>query len=298
MELRGRPKRDSSKRMARYWRSLSELTAEFEAMGLSLAQPGFYDEPAFRAAEDRDPELLFSYGRFVARREYSNPYLEKARREIPFIAQQFHAALSAQGTLGACVNASMALSRILDQEGFWNFCEVGGVHIEYPASSGLKATTFQQVGAGPMTSGHGWIHAPPFRVVDITLRQQPYAGAEAQFIPSIVLAKSSPAVSADPSDVITPSSCYELSQQGIAPRAMLERVHGTWREFTRCFPPTLVEHEGTKIKYVPFKISVSDKPLSQITNQTYQGRYPSQVYQDMQPALAAFRAAASASTTP
>src|SRR5258706_142175 len=98
-----------------------KLCAMYDDFRIDRTKPGFYDDKRFLRAESVDPSFIESYGRFVESRPCDEAYLVRSRNEIPEISSLVHRELVADGRLGACVDIGMILSRILEQEGFWNY---------------------------------------------------------------------------------------------------------------------------------------------------------------------------------
>lgn len=108
--------------MVNFWDDHAAIENDFTARQIPTAEPGFYDHPSFVAAERQNGAYLFNYSRFVADRSYSSTYLTRVRKELPLIAHAFFEELKAMGRKGACVDASLILSRILEREGIWSCC--------------------------------------------------------------------------------------------------------------------------------------------------------------------------------
>src|SRR6266511_5404545 len=115
-----------------------KLSQEFARHGIDVTKPGFYDDPQFLEQEKSNPDFLDNYASFVRNRPYDGAYLVKARAEIPVIAEAVHAELVTDGRLGACVDVGMMLSRILEQEGYWNYQVKGSLTIEFPPKHVIK----------------------------------------------------------------------------------------------------------------------------------------------------------------
>src|SRR5258708_5001250 len=115
----------------------ADLQAMYRSYGIDATYPGFYDDKKFIRAESVDPAFLETYARYVESRPYDDPYLSRARREIPIIAEGVWGELVADGRLGACIDIGMILSRILEQEGFWNYMVKGSLTMHFPPAAKL-----------------------------------------------------------------------------------------------------------------------------------------------------------------
>lgn len=278
--------------MANYSESYEVVLRDFQRQGIPIEVPGFYDHPAFMMRESRDKTYLNNYARFVQKRLYSQEYLKRAEIEVPVIADAFQAELAKNGRIGACVDASMALSRILEREGFWNYAVNGALVIELPKSSGNERIEFWafDMTIRKFAAGHAWIFVPPFSVIDITVKQQPYEPAHIPFIPDKIHSLIGPTFRAGARDIMSPSATAYFYSQGIAQSDFLTAARADLPKFLTTFPGFLVTWEQTIFRYVSVGIGASDCPLEGITNMRYGNRYAIDVYNDIiKPQLASIR---------
>lgn len=156
--------------------SYDACTTLFREHDIDMTHPGFYDDPNFLQAEEDDSSFLDNYALFVRTKPLTDDYLRSARREIPFIAEVVRGELVADGRLGACIDISMMLSRVLEQEGYWNYQVKGSLTIRFPRESGIPTKYFwsYDVVQTPFAAAHSWLVVPPFTIVDVAVRQQPY----------------------------------------------------------------------------------------------------------------------------
>ena len=66
--------------------TLEQLEQEFRRLGIDYEQPGFYESPAFRGAEERDGRFLDRYSEYNERRSYTPGYLEHVTTIVPRLA--------------------------------------------------------------------------------------------------------------------------------------------------------------------------------------------------------------------
>ena len=167
-----------------------QLTDLFHKHGIDCSKPGFCDDPNFLKLEQKDPRFLENYALYVQSKCYEADYLEKAERAIRICAEKLYDAISKDGRLGACVDASTMLSRMLDELGIWSYVTNSTVKTSFPKNTGIKPIWFwvPHQGSG-MAAAHSVVVAPPFEIVDLTLKMQPYESGVAQHIPEIVFAK-------------------------------------------------------------------------------------------------------------
>ncbi len=276
--------------MTQYFEPFAAVAQDFESRCIPIDRPGFYDHPAFTAMEGQDPRYLNNYARFVQRKVYDKAYLSRVRSEVPFIAELFRTELVKNGRLGACVDASMALSRILDSEGFWNYCVKGALTVTYPRGSGQSPSRFYSIDEGNFAAGHAWIVAPPFHVLDITIKQQPYNPACLPHLPDSILAEHGEPLRPQPEHVMSPIVIAHFRSRGVSRSKMLEASTPGLGRFLATFPPYMVKWQQTDLDYVTVAIGASDKPLKEIVNMRYEGRYAIEVYEQIiKPQLVARR---------
>jgi hypothetical protein len=248
-----------------------------------MTHPGFYDDPNFLRAEAADPSFLENYATFVRTHPLDDDYRARARREIPFIAEVVHNELVADGRLGACIDIGMMLSRILEQEGYWNYQVKGSLTIQFPPESCIPKKYFWSfdVVQEPFAAAHSWLVAPPFAIVDIAVRQQAYDEGR-DFLPDAVVTERVKPSTSSLRDLFSSSYCHVMRVQfGLAPnRIVLEREPRLIR-FQRHFPPELVIHERTRIKYIPVAIGAPDSPLAEMENWRVNGRVARELYYDV-----------------
>lgn len=253
--------------------------------------PGFYDHPNFIEEETRFPEFLNNYARFVQTQAYDNDYLERSRREIPVIANALHDELLRDGRQGACVDMSGVFSRILEREGLWNFVVKGSLTVSFPENSGIGNRYFWSVDNGEFVAGHAWLFAPPFSVVDLTLKQQQRDQQELQYFPDHLLAEGASVGNAETRDIVSPKIIRALIRQGVQEEDFLSTINPTMEKFVNTFETYFIESENTTFKYVPVATTAPDCPLEEMFGISENGRSAIDIYNEsVVPALNAIRA--------
>jgi hypothetical protein len=278
--------------MADFWDSFEAVSRDFTARGIRTVEPGFYDDPNFVAAEKSNPAYLFNYARFVYCQGYTADYLACVRREVPVIANAFVLEVQRAGRLGACVDASMILSRMLEREGIWNYCVKGSLHIVPPASSGVGSQSFWAFAGNGIPTGHAWIYAPPFEVIDTTVRLQPYGNGITAFIPDFIVSEGAQRIAASEKELISPELHALLTARGLRQGAMLSVVDSNVQCFGNTFRSHSVRRQQTEFRYVVSGVTAGDAPLERTTNLRFGNRSALEVYEDVvRPALHKFRQA-------
>ncbi len=154
--------------------NVSKLEQLFRGLAIDFSAPEFYNHPEFLAAETKNPEFLWEYADYVRSRSYSEEYILKASGSVPGIVQFLFDALFADGRLGACLDISLAASKILEKYGFWNVIQTGSLTAELPNARSRKIRRrpeFMPPGRNAK-GGHAWLVVPPFIHVVLTVTRQ------------------------------------------------------------------------------------------------------------------------------
>lgn len=261
--------------------SYAELSKDFAARGIPAHYPGFFDHPNFVLAESADKAFLNNYAAYVASRPQTSEYLEDAGEKIPKAAEKIRQHLVRNGRKGACVDISLILSRILEREGIWNYVVKGSLTIDFPAESGLGPEFFWSVDFGEFVAGHAWVVAPPYCVIDITVKLQPYPSAKAPFIPDSVIERMLKPDALHLNDIVSPSAQRELEANGIRKEHQLSKYAADLEKIASFLPTGRVETGlGASLKYCPIGIGAPDCPFEEMRNMDFNGRTPFQVYVD------------------
>jgi hypothetical protein len=258
-----------------------QFLTEFESKGIPVDKPDFYDHPNFILAERNDSSYLNNYAAFVAAKPYSDDYLSNARKVITNTANILQQYLLANGRKGACVDITGIFARILEREGIWCACIKGSCTIEFPKNSGEENTYFWSVDHGDFTAGHSWLFAPPFNIVDITLRKQDYSGNKNNHIPDMILEDSGINSKPEIEDIISPSAIAELQMHRVPRKNYFNAVAQEMLNIQKSFPVLKIRGNlDTKIKYCPVAIHASEEPLDGLNNMRFDGMSPLELYQN------------------
>lgn len=235
--------------------------ARLQALGIDTAKPGFYDLPSFQRHEQNDAAFLESYGRFVRDRAYDEAYLDRARLLVPAIATALHDAYAGIDRRRSCMDASLALSKMLEEAGIWNFVVRGAFSAELVGApeSVQILHAFGQMDDASNVMGHVWLFAPPFVVVDVTAKLQGYAAGSA------LEAQIEKVVFVTDHIEITPSVQLlvdaETRQRAMAlgyPDLIETFSNPAADRFLREFPGMEAIINGTKFSYLPTAITAPD----------------------------------------
>lgn len=261
--------------MVSHTSSHKELLDDYQKNHIPIDVPGFYDHPNFIKIEKQEPKYLETYAAFVKKKDYASSYLRQAEKEIPFIASLLLDELVKDGQAGACANISQVLSKILEKEGYWNYAVSGSVVINFPVSSKRLNKYFWTFDDQTNTDiGHAWCFAPPFSVIDITLRQQSYRSGEERYIPAYVFGKSESDCTVSIDELCSPSFLEGRALRGIVDEEGMK----CRRDFLKVFKPSILNHQETSIKYIPCGIKVAETGLENIKSLKLNGKYGIDIY--------------------
>lgn len=267
------------------------IRSDFIKNCIDISKPGFYDDPAFVKIEKKYPLYLNNYARYVQTMEYSSDYLKRAEKEIPLIAKLLHKELLEDGRLGACINVSMLLSKILEVEGFWNYIVKGALTLIYPQESDLGRRYYWPHDFTKAQAGHAWVSAPPYSVVDITLKHQPYEEGEEKYLPDYVIAEGEEETIVEPDDIFSPEAKIFLRRnKGIIESKLLPNGDPELAKVISVFKPYLIKYHSVEMKHITVAIAAPDTPLEEV-NTCLKGKNGYAIYRDIiVPALNEYRA--------
>lgn len=262
------------------------LEQAFERDGITFTTAGFCDSPEFLAREQDDAHYLELYARYVESRAYDETYLADAKRKIEVVAEAVRAAVDADGRLGACVDASGMIGRMLDKLGVWNYVAKATLTVNFPAASGLSPRYFWSFDYGQFAAPHAIVIAPPYYVIDATVRYQPYSQRRAALIPTLVLADHFQAAQWCPEDLANHDLLAELDRRHISFNEFLLRQAPGMASILAQLPPRSVIADQTELKYAIVAVGGTVEPLEGITGYRPSGRTALTIFQqDVEPKL-------------
>lgn len=268
--------------MILYTDKLNQIVDFLQENKIDISEPGFFDDPNFLAFEKEDPRFLICYAKYVYGKKYNSEYLKNAEQKIIKVCEIMYSELVKDGRKGACIDLSVVLARILDKLGVWNFVVKGAVAIEFPENSQLEAAYYWPLDTNDAKAGHVWIYAPPFKVIDLTLHEQPYPNSEQNYLPDKTLLKKHIPVNFSIKDLCSPEfrtlmamEGFPLSLQGVY------RINPEIKRFVSTFKiSSVLEHKGTKVNYIPCAVGGSDRPLEEIESLNLSGKTGYEVYKE------------------
>jgi hypothetical protein len=262
-----------------YTENLQSQYKYFSEKGIDISKPGFYDDPIFLELERQNPSLLNNYASLIKQTIFDAEYLTRVEEKIIKLASVLYRELEKDGRQGACIDLSTVLSRMLDKEGIWNYVSKGSLTITFPAGSGLNKKFFWTIDSGEYTAAHAWITAPPFQIIDLAIKQQPYKYNEKSFLPDMILQKAVDDTELDLTDLVEPTilNYLKLKTRGNKD-LMLINVGPNLKPFSEFFRPVTFTLNGVQLKYTPTGIAASDVPLEQISSLKLNGKFGIDIY--------------------
>lgn len=258
-----------------------QLVAQFENLGIDYSNPGFCDDPNFLRQEKKDPRFLEKYALYVESKHYEDEYLERAKKSIIICAESLHKAIKKDGRLGACVDVSSMLSRMLEELGIWSYVTNSAVKIDLPQSSKIKPIWFWSPSDGSgMAAAHAIVVAPPFAIVDLTIKMQPYQPGVNRYLPEIALVTDYTNGQWEPEDVIEHDTLNMYGLSGDAARKAIQSQLRPMYEVMNTFPCRIATFGETHIKYTTIAIGGSLEPLSGILGYKPNGQTALEIFQN------------------
>lgn len=258
------------------------LEKEFSKLGIDYSKPGFHDSKPFLLAEAKEDSFIDRYAAYVEAREYSEEELMEAQRKIEIASAVVSEAVEQGGQNGLCVVASGVLSRILDELGVWNYCAKSTLSITFPPAASVDRQFFYAIDYGQFTAPHAFVVAPPFVVVDTTLRAQDYAEKSMnQALPAMVAQRKFVPYQWKDEDIAAPRVMSYLNAQRTSVRRHLELQNPQMIKIMRSIPGRRVEYPGGTLDYVVTGIGGYSERLADLTHHTnLNGLSATKLFQD------------------
>lgn len=260
-----------------------KLERLFAGIGVDASSPGIHDSPAFLAAERENPNILQDLAALVEVRTYSEEYLVQARAKIEVAAMALGNLVAADGSLGACVHASGTLGRLLDELGVWNYVAKATLTMTFPKNSGIGKRYFWAVDELRTTAPHAIVVAPPFGIIDLTIKHQPYTGNEATYLPDTVLASQFKVGSWHAEDLLDTALVHELQRRRIlVPDFLKQECPSMWRAMQTISSPARMAQIGTVLlKYVITGVGGFTEKLRDIEGYAPHGMQPGRILDEL-----------------
>lgn len=262
------------------------LARLFANRDISTDVPAFYNHTAFVAAETKDPSFLELYAAWVRLRPRDAAYDEHVRRVVPRMAELIANEIARDGQLGVCIDASMMMTKMLEEEGVWCYAAKGALSIAAPSLG--EPTHFWTID-DEAVAGHVWVVAPPFEIIDVALQGQLYQRGEAALLPKTVVLEEAERITAEAHEYASVSVLErEFRRRGPLPTDIHFRLSPGLARPASYFPSWEVRYGDTTLRYACGGVTVSDGPtLHAIRSRKWNGLLAGELYdQIIRPALA------------
>jgi hypothetical protein len=258
---------------------LDAIVGAWKRSGLTIDAPGFYDHPHFVRAEQAQPGYVNTYARYVRDQAYSEGYLARSEAAIQAAAALLSREVKADGRSNLCVTVSKVLSKILEREKVWNYVVVGAFSAAIRIDGSWQTHTFYPFDVRPVDAAHAWVVAPPFHIVDLTLRQQRYPGPAAAYLPDRLLTTYTFDAEAAAHEVCAPALLLGLRLKGFTDEDVLDQAFPAFKQFSSVFPPKAVQTASATLKYTPTRVITPEGDLDRLQSLTINGASPEVLYQ-------------------
>jgi hypothetical protein len=235
----------------------------------STDAPGWYDDARFLRTAQANPALWIEYAQEAARRGAEPEAAAHARRVLDAVLPKLADLFEADGTRGDCLKRALLLHRLLESAGVWCWAAQGGMTAEFPREWRLAPIGYRPLNLNDRP-GHCWLVAPPYRVVDLSLRHQADGRAE-RHLPAILAVEHAESLALSLLD-IADAPLLALAGNAEPPPAM--------RAFNRDFPASRFMRERIRYRYVPTAVAIPGPPLEQWTHR-FGGLTPRQIFDEI-----------------
>ena len=262
---------EAKRRRAAQAVEFQRVDAQLRSLGIDVTAFGYYDQPAFISLEQADPRALELYSEWVITRPRDAAYEKHARETVPRLASIVERRLASENGLGACVNVGTMMARMLDRLGVWSFAVQGSLTVEILSRPQIGKRYFPEcdlLDHEDNVAGHGWLVAPPFLIVDATLRHQQWVDlhpAISSLLPAVVVAEQGAVVRPRWYDVVSDT----LIRKYNVPRAELTpdlpyRFKPDLAHIEKSLPGRDVRIGELSLRYIAGAVKISDVPLEKL----------------------------------
>ncbi|MBA9846600.1 hypothetical protein DEE93_16790 [Ralstonia pickettii] len=219
--------------------------------------------------------------RLVEARSYSPDELKHAEHRILVAANAIANRVARDGRPGLCVTASSVLSRILDELHVWNYTAKSNLTIHFPHSVSAKPRYFFSYDQGSFIAPHAVVVAPPFAVVDVTVKYQAYdKPAMSAYLPEVAATKDFRPYKVNPDELASPETRAHLSQLGMTVEAFMARMKSSTVELMKQLPPREIKLAGGRLGYAVMGVAGYQEQLRDLSsNAMIDGMLPMEIFE-------------------
>lgn len=245
----------------------ARIDGRMRKLGVDTTRFGFFDQPAFLAAERHDSLFLEQYALWVQTRPRTADYDARVRNIVPRLAEFLADLFEREDMQRSCVHVSSMMQRILDRLGVWSFGLKGSMISEVAREDLWRGQAMCDVPDFPGAElGHAWVVAPPFVIIDGTIRLQNLVGDPMNaFTPPIVAVEDAPLIKPTLDDVVSAEmQALHQRREGWLDRQLHHRLVPQLMAFGSAFPSREVRFGDLTLRYVPAGVRISDVGLEEI----------------------------------
>lgn len=245
----------------------ASINDRLRQLGIDTTRFGFYDQPAFLAAEQRDGAFLEQYALWVQSRPRTADYDTRVRDIVPRLAEFLADLFEREDMQRNCVHVSSMMQRILDRLGVWSFGLKGSMIAEVASEDLWRGQSMCDIPDFPGAElGHAWVVAPPFVIIDGTIRLQNLPGDPMnEFTPPIVAVEDAALIRPTIDDVVSAElRALHHRREGRLDSQLHHRLVPQLRTFGSSFPSREVRFGELALRYVPAGVRISDVGLEEI----------------------------------
>jgi hypothetical protein len=269
--------------------SQTQIEEWFVRHDIDPSKPGLHDSATFLRVERQDPKALNMVARLVEARTYSAKDLLAAEKRVQVAADAVGNRVARDGRPGLCVVASGILSRILDELGVWNYTAKTNLAIYFPQAVSKEARYFYSIDVSHFTAPHAIVVAPPFAIVDVTVKYQAYDDvAMAKALPILAMTKVFRPYRLSPAELISPEVRMDLSMRGMSIERFLASNKPDMLELMKHLPSREITFGESRLGYGLVAVGGYQEPLRELhdMNCRIDGKTPIEIYEhDVLPKL-------------
>ena len=248
-----------------------KLDRQLRKQGVDVSAFGFYDQEAFMALEKADPRALELYARWVLCRPRDQAYKDLARATVPKLAAIVECQLAQERGLGACVNVAAMIARMLDRLDIWSFAVRGSLTVEIPSNPNVGRRYFpecDQLDHAENVTGHGWVVAPPFLIVDPTLKHQKWVDLDpaiAMLLPTVIAKEQGEIVRPRWFDIVSDAlvAAFRIPKADLTDE-LPYRFKPDLAHIETFLPGRDIRIGPLSLRYIAGAVTLSDRPLEQM----------------------------------
>src|SRR5258708_26710179 len=137
--------------------------------------------------------------------------------------------------------------------------------IQFPPRIEVEPVHFWAIDEGTFYAPHAIVVAPPFCIIDVTVKHQPYADdVPKETLPDIVLTDAFTRCTWEPEDLANSEILAALRAHGISFKSFLEGDRPHMLDVIDALPPRSITYGAAMLKYVVVALGGIKGPLEQM----------------------------------